>query len=500
MKRNYLPALLTLSLLTATASGAPLLTSQDMQGGAPSGILRAASGELFVTDTFNNIIWKVDADGSLSKHAGQIAIPDLSQEPLERYTDGTLDSAFFMEPWDIAPFMDGYAISDSHANVLRYMTDKGIYTLAGTETSGSQNGVGTAARFSHPTGLAADPDGLLYIADTENGSIRTLDQQGRVRTLCSGLNEPTGLCWHEDTLYIAETGAHRILTWNEGRLSTLIGSEEGFTVGPRVQAKLSAPQDVAVAEDGSVYISDTGNSRICKLADDYLTTLLLLDETDLAPVAPRNLLCESDILYVTDPFSSVVLSVPFHAEVFSDVSQNAWYYKGIQGAFERGLISGTGANQFKPELSMSRAMFVQVLSNLQTALDGSSVIQGESVFKDISEGSWYADSVNWASAQGIAVGNDGFFLPEKTITRQELAVFMMNYAKVNGKLTNGTAELDRYHDGAAVAPWAQDAMAWAVSIGIYNGNGKGDLLPAAAASRAEAAQIVIRFMDWLQSN
>ena len=139
--------------------------------------------------------------------------------------------------------------------------------------------------------------------------MRKITPQGRVTTAASRLSEPMGLCWKNGALYIAEAGAHRVVKLKDGKLSTVAGSgEEGLADGPAEQAAFSAPQGVAVGDNGAVYVSDTGNSAVRMVRDGEVTTLAVRD-VSLARAgltAPRGLLVQGDRLYICDGFARKV--------------------------------------------------------------------------------------------------------------------------------------------------------------------------------------------------
>ena len=157
MKRKLLAAMLVSVLIFSTSAMA--LEPKDFSGGALSGI--AADGEaLLVTDTYNKVIWRIE-DGKVTQYAGKIGVADVRGEPVGRYYDGTYQTAMFLEPWAIAPYLDGYAVTDAEANVVRYLDGKTVRTAAGSGKAGSTNGSGSKVTFDRPTGLAAGPNGEL---------------------------------------------------------------------------------------------------------------------------------------------------------------------------------------------------------------------------------------------------------------------------------------------------------------------------------------------------
>ncbi len=248
----------------------------------PMNIVPAAEGEYLVTDTGNHVVWsfKGSVDNLI---AGNVTREDIWRQALGGYHDSVNRESLFDSPWGIAPFAGGYAVSDANNNVVRL--------ISGAAGSSVATVVSTAAGLKHPTGLAASGDGGLYIADTLNGCIRRLDESGKLTTVIAQLQEPTGLCYDRGTLYIAETGAGRILKYANGTTSVLLSG-------------LDDPQGIAVAEDGCVYISDTGNHRVLKVENGSMKVLLQGDPAVLGerPVSPCGLLVSGGRLLICDNF------------------------------------------------------------------------------------------------------------------------------------------------------------------------------------------------------
>ncbi len=151
-----------------------------------------------------------------------------------------------------------------------------VRTLAGSPPSaGYRNGVGTAARFNTPAGVAVDSSGNVYVADAGNNTIRKITSAGEVSTLAgtdAGFNNPTGLA--EDSsgnvLYVADTGNHTIrkIIISTGLVSTLAGTagESGSADGTGPAARFNSPAGVAVDSSGNVlYVADTENHTIRKI-------------------------------------------------------------------------------------------------------------------------------------------------------------------------------------------------------------------------------------------
>lgn len=278
---------------------------------APSGILAAADGSILVTDTYNKQVISI-RDGVSTVYAGKTGVQDIYGESVGGYHDGKNTECLFSEPWAIAPFKDGYAVSDTGNNVIRLVLPTETKTFTGRKLPGYQDGDCAIASFNDPTGLAFDGKETLYVADTGNGAIRMVTSYGKVSTLMGNLSEPTGLCYKNGSLYVAESGANRVLKITDGTVTEVYGSgTEGYADGAQDQAQFSCPQGVAVADDGTVYISDTGNSAVRKVSGKTVTTVFLSDPSSLERtlVSPRGLLAAGDRLYVCDNFSRKILII-----------------------------------------------------------------------------------------------------------------------------------------------------------------------------------------------
>lgn len=271
---------------------------------APSGIAAAGDGTLLVTDLYNKVIWQIK-EGAGSVYAGGKTATDPYGQPLGGYNDAQLAQSYFKRPWAIAPFLDGWAVSDAENNAVRLIQAESIQTVNGT-TSERLTTTQLGVAFAYPTGLAADGEGNLYVSDTHNNAVRRISPKGVVVTVAEGLSEPMGLCWHEGVLYVAETGANRVVRVVGGQVEPVAGSgHEDLIDGPAAQAAFSMPQGVAVGADGSVYVADTGNSAVRRVRGGAVTTLAVRDLAgmEVCPVSPTGLLYHQGRLYVCDSFA-----------------------------------------------------------------------------------------------------------------------------------------------------------------------------------------------------
>lgn len=180
------------------------------------------------------------------------------------------------------------------------------------------------------------------------------------------------------------------------------------------------------------------------------------------------------------------------APVFDDVKPGDWYYGAVQYAVQNGFLSGVSDKTFAPDEAMTRAAIVTALYRL----DGSGKTDTSTAFSDVAVSAPYYSAVEWAAANGVAMGyGGGAFGVRDQVTRQQVALMFQRYAKYKARDTSGTSSLSPYADASAVAKAARGAMGWAISEGLITGTGNKKLLPAASATRAQAAVILMRYTN-----
>lgn len=274
----------------------------------PCGLAAMKDGSLLVTDGYNKVIWRVSEGRRSLLFAGSNTVEDVYGQPVGGYHDDTLLESIFKGPWSIVPFLDGWAVSDPANQVVRFLR------TGGKDGEESAEVTDLGFKFDHPTGLAVDEAGNLYVSETFQGKILKISTEGKTSTIASNLSEPMGLCWADGALYIAECGGNRVLKAVGNQVTTVAGSgENGNAGGPADQAMFSGPKGVAVTEDGTVYIADTDNGAVRRVKDGQVTTILSRDPWDLTalyPAAPTGLLIQDDVLYISDTFARKVLALP----------------------------------------------------------------------------------------------------------------------------------------------------------------------------------------------
>lgn len=175
----------------------------------------------------------------------------------------------------------------------------------------------------------------------------------------------------------------------------------------------------------------------------------------------------------------------------TDVDKTRWYHEAIDFAVSNGLMQGMSASSFEPDTPTTRAMIVTILHRLE----GSPAPASASGFGDVPADAWYAEAVAWAAENGIVLGfGDGGFHPMESITREQFAAIVMRYCERKGLDTAERADLSGFTDAAVISGWALNAMRWANAVGLISGRSETLLAPRGSATRAEAAQILMRFL------
>ena len=190
---------------------------------------------------------------------------------------------------------------------------------------------------------------------------------------------------------------------------------------------------------------------------------------------------------------ALVLDSKSHELPFTDLGENQWYESAVAYVYRHNIMEGMSATTFQPNGTLSRAMAVQIFYNLEGQPD----ISGENLgypYEDVNAQAWYGDAVYWARITGVATGyGDGTFQPGDSITRQEFAQMLYNYAKYKGYDLTAAGDLSQFPDSGSVADWADAAMSWANGNELINGHDDGTIDAGGAGTRAQAASILMRF-------
>lgn len=254
----------------------------------PSGIALDTSGTLFVADTENDTIRSVARGGIATTLAG---MPGRTGS-----ADGTGAGARFDEPFATAVDVGGNVyVADAVAHAIRKINPEGVVTtFAGSPGSfGSANGLGAAARFYSPVGVAVDGAGSVYVADSGNKIVRKISPEGLVTTLAgtalaggstdgtgeaARFDEPYGIAVDSaGTVYVSDAAQNAIRKiTSAGVVTTLAGraGSPGSADGAGAAARFAVPYGVAVDPAGNVYVSDHGNHIVRKITPAGVVTTL----------------------------------------------------------------------------------------------------------------------------------------------------------------------------------------------------------------------------------
>ncbi len=164
-----------------------------------------------------------------------------------------------------------------------------------------------------------------------------------------------------------------------------------------------------------------------------------------------------------------------------------WAHAGIDYCVENGLMNGYSATEFAPEEALTRAQLVTILYRAA----GQPAVTAAPSFRDVAANRYYYNAIAWAAQNGIVNGfGDGTFGPNLMISREQIAAILYRYAGQPAV----TGSLEAFADAANVSAYARDAMLWATSTGLINGNAS-KLNPSANATRAQAAAMLMRYLE-----
>ncbi len=270
-----------------TSSPATLTVLAAVSFNSPTGIAVDATGNLFIADAGDHTIWKVSTSNQKTLLAGSSGLPGSS--------DGTGSGARFNNPGGLALDPAGnLVVADTGNHTIRRVTQGGVVTtLAGSPgLPGSADGT-TLARFNAPFGVAVAGTGAIYIADTQNHTIRLLAVNGSVSTfagtaaspgLVNGTGssarfiEPNGLALAPNgTLYVADYGNSCIRAISTGAVvSTFSGqaNNHGFLDGSATTALFNLPVAITLDAAGILWVADTHNHAIRRITPDGTVFLM----------------------------------------------------------------------------------------------------------------------------------------------------------------------------------------------------------------------------------
>jgi len=273
---------------TAGAYGSVNGTGAAANFTALGGIATDSADNVYVSDTYNYTIRKITPAGVVTTLAGAAGV--------QGSANGTGAAARFNQPRGIATDSVGNVyVADFGNNTIRKITPAGVVsTLAGTTGApGSVDGIGTAASFYQPNGIATDSAGNVYVADIGNNTIRKITPAGVVSTLAGttgaqGSTDGTGGAatfntpWSIATdsagnVYVADTNNNAIRMITPDRVVTTVAGTpgvNGYVDGIGADARFYGPMGVAIDGEGNVIVADSYNNIIRKITPDMMVTTL----------------------------------------------------------------------------------------------------------------------------------------------------------------------------------------------------------------------------------
>ena len=295
--------------LTASVSGGTTVTTfagqaliaggLDATGTAatfngPAAIAIDSSGNTYVADTVSSTIRKITSAGVVTTYAGVAGAAGS--------VDGPASTARFNGPYGVAVDVSGNVyVADTFNQTIRMITPAGtVSTLAGLAgTFGSTDGTGSAARFTYPTGVAVTPSGIIYVADSYNHTIRSIAPGGVVTTYAGAAGvrgsadgfanvggsagsarfaNPNSVAVDSaGNVYVADSFNHTIRVISAvGNVTTLAGlaGTLGSVDGTGTAARFNQPSGLVVDASGTVYVADTFNNVIRKIASGGVVTTI----------------------------------------------------------------------------------------------------------------------------------------------------------------------------------------------------------------------------------
>jgi sugar lactone lactonase YvrE len=259
----------------------------------PAAISSDGAGTAFIVDNYFQAVLRVDRDGSVLRYVG-------TGEDGFSGDDGPAWEARLRNPAGVLATPSGELyIADASNGRVRKVDAAGIITTfagGGPLARSGDGGPALSAGIGNPNTLAMDAQGNLYFSDTFNHIVRKVSAaDGTISTVAGSavlgfagdngpatearLQRPTGIAVDRaGNLYIADTQNNRIrrVAAATGIITTIAGSSQaGFNGdnGPAVNAILNAPTSVAVAADGTIYLADTSNGRVRQIRNGTITTV-----------------------------------------------------------------------------------------------------------------------------------------------------------------------------------------------------------------------------------
>ncbi len=245
--------------------------------------------------------------------------------------------------------------------------------------------------------------------------------------------------------------------------------------------------------DGKITITVPYTASPQEMADG-LVVYFLKDDGSLEVV--RDCVYDAEtgtMTFTTDHFSKY--AVGYNAVGFTD-AESHWAKNDIAYLASRGIVNGTTETTFSPDSNITRAQFVQILSNLSGSDKGSISSDTKAAFIDVPKTAWYSKAAEWAAEKGIVKGIENIdgsisFLPNTNISRQDMSVLILRFTeKYEEYNTAKIREALTFSDEDKIAAYAKEAVIKLQQAGLINGKTASTFEPKDYATRAESAKMI----------
>jgi hypothetical protein len=514
--------------VTTLAGSAGVAGKADGTGSAarffyPFGIAATSAGTIYVADTGNHTLRIVTASGSVTTLAGNIGLIGIA--------DGVGGEALFAYPAGLSVDGSGTVyVADHNNHTVRKVTAGGaVTTFAGAAgVNGSADGQGGAARFNGLTGVAVDTSGNVYVADAGNSTIRKITSGGMVSTFAgqagvagssdgvgsaARFNAPQGLAVDgAGNVYVADTNNSMVRKISaNGTVTTIAGvaGQTGNTDGAVAGARFNGPYAVTVDSGGNVYVADFFNSTIRKITPGgTVSTLAGLagkpGATDGIGAAARfnqtyGLAVDAGgTVYVADTYNRAIRKITAAGSVSTvNGPQSRFYYpQGIALDAAGNIYVADGDNQ-----AIAKGIFVATPPS-GTAIGDQTVAVGANATFSLGAAaaqtnySWQVSTDNGAT--WVSLNNNATYSGAltTTLTVTNVAANMSGY-KYRAQLSNvagsGTSAAATLTAGAVTPPPSSGtARIINLSVRTQVGTGANSLLVGLGLSGAGSKQMLIR--------
>jgi hypothetical protein len=270
--------------------------------------------------------------------------------------------------------------------------------------------------------------------------------------------------------------------------STLSETDRNMTGGRPVYDFSLTSNNSGISElGGNVTVSIP---YVLKAGED--ANAVLIYHMNSATGKPEPVICSyanGKLTFVTNHFSKFYIS--YKKETFADVS--GWYSGYVTYLAARGIMNGSGNQQFAPQAAITRAEVLKILANMSGAdLAKYTVLP----FTDVKKGDWYAPAAAWGYENGITAGSGGRFDPAVNITRQDLSVMLSRYSEKIAKYSlPKTSKVITFTDDNMISDYAKTAVYSMQQAGIISGRGTNIFSPRENATRAEASKMIAVYLQ-----